>query len=975
MQYIRQDLKQNQSGFDSLAVIGMGISWCGWSLDEFEHRVYQGQLSPVYEGHLCLPSSDLGHSPSGLIEALRNAQLPPGTPVAIVSNLVDTNWIKEANPLVILQQASPATSLLEQLEIAQALLAETVEVVLLGVAGNESAAIVLTTLETAQRIHSRVYATINAVGLARCTSVSKSALSGAITQSCQQSLAQANVTAAAVGYLELWHGNLPDEAAAETTSLLEVYKTNEGNLTCAVGTVRVNLESSPIVSMASLIKTVLCLYHRYIPATPQLASPYLDAWQASCFYTPVQSRPWFVTAGPKRRYAAVNLLEANQVGHLILTEAPSPEPLKLLSFSSTPNRSTYLAQSSPYLLPITAADPPALLAVLAQLRQTLATATSLSDTVRHVFAQFQQRQSAYIVVILGQTQAELLAEIELAFEGITVALATGKDWKTPMGSYFTPKPLGKAGQLAYVYPGAFNSYVGLGQHLFRLFPALHQVAATYVSDIGAVMRERLLYPRRLGSLSRAELGQLDEQLMADPLAMLGSGMSYATLLTAALRDYFQLRPQAVFGYSLGEISMMCAHSVWSNYDQGVATLNTSSLFQSRLAGPMQAIREYWGIDHTSNGLDNSANHPIWSSYVIRATLSQVTDYVNRYERVYITHINTANEIVIAGDAQACLRLTKQIKRDLKCDTFRAPATGVLHCDAVRSEYDELVKLNLLPVQSVSDITFYSAANYQPIPLDSPTIAHNIAKGLCQQLDFPRLVNRVYDDGARIFLEVGAGSSCSRWLQDILQKRPHLVIPLNKRGVDDQILIVKALAQLVSHQVPLDLSSLYHPVVTQHHPVATQPNSTNLVIEASEVSIKESTKVSTKVNTKTSIPKHPQSAQLPQHSLHSSCSQGTPMSDSAPHTHSGAGIIHSDQVAQLHKLHHLQQQNLSANLSQFNQVHLAFLKSRRESFRQLCQVSQLQLQVSRMLVSQPAILSPKESPPQEASEQKDLQSLS
>ncbi|QYO67474.1 hypothetical protein [Leptolyngbya sp. 7M] len=336
MQYIRQNLKQDQS-FGSLAIIGMGISWRGCSLDEFEHRIYQGRLSSnLADGDLCLPSSDLSHLPSGLIEALCNAQLPPSTPVAIVSNLGDTSWIKQVNSSIILQQTLPATTLLEQLEIAQVLLSEAIEVVLLGAVGNGSAAIVLTTLETAQRIQSRIYATINAASLVQFTSASKLALSEAITQSCQQSLAQANITAAAVGYLELWHSGLPDEAAAETASLLDVYKANEGDLTCAVGTVRVNPEASPITPIASLIKTALCLYYRYIPAMPQLASSYLDAWQASCFYTPVYSRPWFVTVGAKRRYAAINLLEANQAGHLILTEAPSPESLELSSFPPTP---------------------------------------------------------------------------------------------------------------------------------------------------------------------------------------------------------------------------------------------------------------------------------------------------------------------------------------------------------------------------------------------------------------------------------------------------------------------------------------------------------------------------------------------------------------------------------------------------------------------------------------------------------------
>ena len=80
-------------------------------------------------------------------------------------------------------------------------------------------------------------------------------------------------------------------------------------------------------------------------------------------------------------------------------------------------------------------------------------------------------------------------------------------------------------------------------------------------------------------------------------------------------------------------------------------------------------------------------------------------------------------------------------------------------------------------------------------IDSNSIGKNIAKALCHQLDFPRLVNRAYNDNIRIFIEVGVGSNCSRWISEILKDKEHLAVSLNRRGVDDHTSIIKALAKL------------------------------------------------------------------------------------------------------------------------------------------------------------------------------------
>ena len=213
------------------------------------------------------------------------------------------------------------------------------------------------------------------------------------------------------------------------------------------------------------------------------------------------------------------------------------------------------------------------------------------------------------------------------------------------------------------------------------------------------------------------------------------------------------------------------------------------------------MREFWQLPSQEELPDNN----FWCNYVLIATPSRVRESLAGENRVYLTQINTPEEVVIAGEPTACERVIEK----LGCNAFRAPFDHVIHCEAMASEHEEMKRVNTLPVQENRDnLTLYSASEYAPIKLESKTIAGGIATGLCKELDFPRLVNRVFDDGAKIFIETGAGGVCSRWIDQNLSNKVHMTISLNRRGVDDHSSIVKALAKLVSHQVKLDLSPRY-----------------------------------------------------------------------------------------------------------------------------------------------------------------------
>src|SRR5690606_30824136 len=71
-----------------------------------------------------------------------------------------------------------------------------------------------------------------------------------------------------------------------------------------------------------------------------------------------------------------------------------------------------------------------------------------------------------------------------------------------------------------------------------------------------------------------------------------------------------------------------------------------------------------------------------------------------------------------------------------------------------------------------------------------------------------LTEKVYQEGARIFIELGARDNCSRHIKDILGERRHLCVNLNKKGLSDKQSLLRAIARLQSHGVSINLSRLY-----------------------------------------------------------------------------------------------------------------------------------------------------------------------
>lgn len=652
--------------------------------------------------------------------------------------------------------------------------------------GEGACAILLKQADQARLDQDRIYAIFDAVVV--------NPTNKTVADTCQKASDIADIELEQISYIELMGDGIEEEYPSEIQGLAQVYLREGEELTCALGSVKGNIGyTSPASELASVIRSALSLYHRYIPATPLWTNPKnVTEWEKSPFYVVTESRPWFVNKACPKRIAALSSVESGGIAHMILSEDSAQQH----------HSSDYLALVAPYCFPMAGENQSDLMRQLAKLQQILEdTESSLPIIARNSLDLFEKRSDApYALMIVGYTRGELLEETQFMLKGIPSAFAEGGELKTPKGTFFTADPLGVDGNVAFVYPGVGSAYVGLGQSMSHLFPSVYDQLSELTADMGDLLKDKELYPRSRERLTSDQIWKMELQMRRDINTVGKSGMGFFALYTMILRDIFRVTPHCALGYSMGEPGMMASLGVWPDPLQLTDKFNNSPTFRERLHGKLEAVREYWKLSKHGNG----SQERVWDSYTLQTTPAVVRDALKEEEHVFLTIINSPEEVVIAGDPEGCMRIVKK----LDCKYYALNFDLAIHCAPTRLEYDRIVDLYTLPVNTSPGIKFYSSSCYKPIPIRSKSVAHSIAKAFSETVDFPRLVNQAYEDGARLFIEIGSRKFCCNMIERILKGKEHLAIPMNVKGVKDQTSIVRVLAQLVSHRVPVNLTPVF-----------------------------------------------------------------------------------------------------------------------------------------------------------------------
>ena len=540
--------------------------------------------------------------------------------------------------------------------------------------------------------------------------------------------------------------------------------------------------------------------------------------------------------------------------HLVLVNGDDEAELQqnLLTLSQFKQAQRTLAQS-PLAQSTPAQSTPPLYNVGKKNADKMADLKTMADQQYQHFLSTPDKK--YTISLLAESSDELIKEVELAKQGIKNVflnleqpeLGRPTQWKTPKGSYFSSDPAAinkntqtssdnvTSEKVCFMYPGIGATYVGLGRDLFQLFPEIYPDVADLADDIGSSLKDTLLNPRSITRLDFKTLKQRDLALRGNLADIAEAGVGFACVFTKIFTKVFKLNADFATGYSMGEVSMYAALGCWQQPGLMSARLANSSTFNERLCGDLLTLREHWQLPLLSkNSISNTdkAQTPIWETYTIKSTLAQVEAACIGEPRVYCTIINTPDSVLIGGYPADCLRVIAK----LGVRAMPLNMANAIHSAPAKAEYDDMVALYTMAVNTRINTKLYSSSCYLPVPQLSKAIANSIAKCLCDRVDFPRLVNTLYNKGARIFIEMGPGRSLCSWVDKTLEheqeqqskehehkhKHEHehkkiknsfnentVSVPVNAKGVSDELTYFRAIAKLVSHGVKLDLNSLFY----------------------------------------------------------------------------------------------------------------------------------------------------------------------
>ena len=375
-------------------------------------------------------------------------------------------------------------------------------------------------------------------------------------------------------------------------------------------------------------------------------------------------------------------------------------------------------------------------------------------------------------------------------------------FKTPAGSYFAASPLGDKG-LTFVYPGVGTVYPNMFSDLHGYFPELYRELERE-GDLAAMLQAEAIYQGRNNTKS-AEKDAADMSL--SQLAISGVGASY--LFSRLLTRVFTIQPQLALGYSMGEAAMWASLDIWQTPHALINATQNSAIFNQEISGPLLAVRRDWQL---------SEDAPLaWNSFLVRASRAEINTLLTDFPRVYLA-IEQGDTCILAGCEASCLQLLKRLnKRGIasnKVTAMHTPPSQSQH-SAIQEFYTLGLKANACETQ----VRFISAAQQSAVSIDSQSIAKSIADTFCAPLNFTALINTAYNQGARLFVEVGADRQTSTLIDKIgrqlelgadgvqTQEQPIFAMACNAKGSDTITSLLKCLAQLISHRVPLSLAPL------------------------------------------------------------------------------------------------------------------------------------------------------------------------
>ena len=294
---------------------------------------------------------------------------------------------------------------------------------------------------------------------------------------------------------------------------------------------------------------------------------------------------------------------------------------------------------------------------------------------------------------------------------------------------------GAPGKVAFLYTGQGSQYAGMLGDL----RARESVVADLFDEADAIMSP-LLEGRRLSDIIFKD-PDAEEQLRRTEITQ-PAVLTVDMALTRLLGEY-GVAPDMVMGHSLGEYGALVAAG--------------SLTFEAALEAVSARGREMAGLQPEDPGAMAAVMAPL-------AEVEEVVASIDGY--VVLANVNSTKQVVLGGATDAVGRAVAALK-ERGHDAFPLPVSHAFHTEIVagasvplRATLQRLgVKPPQLPIVANVDGELYPATEEEMLDV--------LARQVASPVQFVKGLRTLYDNGARIFVEVGPKRALQGFASDVL----------------------------------------------------------------------------------------------------------------------------------------------------------------------------------------------------------------
>jgi acyl transferase domain-containing protein/NADP-dependent 3-hydroxy acid dehydrogenase YdfG len=624
-------------------------------------------------------------------------------------------------------------------------------------------------LADAERDGDRVHAVIRGVGASsdgRGTAIYAPLPAGQV-RALRRAYEQAGYGPETVELVEAHGTGTTAGDGAEFTALREVFDATgrADRQWCALGSVKSQVgHTKAAAGAAGMLKAVLALRQKVLPPTIKVdaPNPALEL-AASPFYIATVPRPWIRPADAYPRRASVSSFGFGGTNfHVAMEEYVPPE-------ASAAVPAGHLRAAPTELILLSASSPGALL----ERARQLDLGRPLPALADHVAADFDPQHAARLAIVAADPD-DLAAKITIAAERIE-----GGQRSPSLVHYESGRPA--PGLTAFLFPGQGAQYIGMGDDLAMHLPlarAAWDAAARH--ELGDRPLHRVVFPPpAFGDEERqAQQALLTATEWAQP-ALAVQSMALLAVLTR-----LGLRPDCVAGHSFGELIALHAAGAFDAGTLLQLARRRGELMRDAAAVPGGMLAVMAGRDRAE------------------AAIAGLTD-------IWLANDNGPGQVAFSGRRQALDAAEARFAANgIACVRLQA-ATG-FHSPLVASSAGPFAKFLEQAEIRAPALDVYAGSDAKTYPADPAAVRHGLAEQIAAPVRFAEVIETMYDQGVRTFVEVGAGSTLSALVGQILGEREHAAVSLDHKGRHGITSLQNGLGHLAVRGLALDLAVLHAP---------------------------------------------------------------------------------------------------------------------------------------------------------------------